>query len=308
MIDTGLDGWLFLTGGKNEVLRQYTDPDFPSQEVIDSWLRLLATRRTKLEALRADYYHVVAPDKLSVFPDKLGRTLDSFETRPAARLTALTAKNRFDFIIDPTSQLATVGDRFPTYFKTDTHWTVWGAYLAFDLVCRRMRIPAKHIPSFEGRPVAMVAQQLDLGSKLPVPVEEENIFTPLPPYVRRVGANKMVQIHEAAEVAGVRPSSNTGICVVYQNASPESIQKRLVIFGDSFCDYRPSSFTALFAETFAETHFIWSTSIDYSYVARSKPDVVLTEVAERFMTKLPDDTFDLVKYLTGRLRVSNATD
>ncbi len=50
----------------------------------------------------------------------------------------------------------------------------------------------------------------------------------------------------------------------------------------------------MLAETFRCVHFVWSAAIDWALVARLRPDIVLTESAERFMTRLPDDDgFDL---------------
>jgi hypothetical protein len=47
-------------------------------------------------------------------------------------------------------------------------------------------------------------------------------------------------------------------------------------------------------------HFIWSTSLDWPYIERVRPDIVLTEVAERFMAQLPDDTFSVERYAQDR--------
>jgi alginate O-acetyltransferase complex protein AlgJ len=309
MVEEGLDGWLFLTGGNNQVLRQYTDPNFFTVAAAENWLALLEKRKCRLLALRADYYHLLAPDKMSVFPKMFGRPLDSFDAHPISKLMALAGGSSEKFIIDPTQVLSRTGDRFQTYFKTDTHWTIWGAYLAYALTCKRMGVPDDQILSFEGRMFTTNLQSFDLGSKLSTSVKEDNIFTPLPPHVRRVKTSRIVDLTEEAERTGGKPPGmHNGISVVYQNEAPAAVPRRLVIFGDSFSGYQPSSMTALFAETFAETHYIWSTNIDYDYVERAKPDIVLTEVAERFMIVLPDDTFNLEAFVEGRLKFAPATD
>jgi hypothetical protein len=59
-------------------------------------------------------------------------------------------------------------------------------------------------------------------------------------------------------------------------------------------EFRPSNTTYLFAENFREVHFVWSPSVDYSYIARADATLVLTELAERFMVSLPDDQFNLL--------------
>ena len=57
----------------------------------------------------------------------------------------------------------------------------------------------------------------------------------------------------------------------------------------------------MMAETFSEVHFVWSTSLDYSYIESVAPDIVFTEIAERFMPKVPTDNFNLEKYFMKTL-------
>ena len=64
------------------------------------------------------------------------------------------------------------------------------------------------------------------------------------------------------------------------NDNADAIDKRLVIFGDSFMDFQESTTTIVFAEQFRETHFVWSSRIDYGYAARVEADIVMTETAE----------------------------
>ena len=63
----------------------------------------------------------------------------------------------------------------------------------------------------------------------------------------------------------------------------------VVLFGDSFSDYRPSSLTWLLAEEFSDVHFIWSAGLDFDYVQRVSATIVVSELAERFMSRLPQD-------------------
>ena len=75
---------------------------------------------------------------------------------------------------------------------------------------------------------------------------------------------------------------------------------------NSFSEYRPHLLTGLLAETFRTVLFVWSTSIDYGLVERFRPDVVITEMAERFIKNLPErnipvDGFDLDSFVLDRI-------
>src|SRR3984893_16906071 len=56
----------------------------------------------------------------------------------------------------------------------------------------------------------------------------------------------------------------------------------------------------LVAQTFREVHFFWSNSIDYGYITETKPDIVLSELAERFVKRVPDDKRDLRSFALAR--------
>ena len=73
-----------------------------------------------------------------------------------------------------------------------------------------------------------------------------------------------------------------------------------MLFGDSYAHFTPIMLTIMLAETFREVHFVWSASIDWGYVERARPDLVIVEIAERFMLRVPDDTFDLEAHAAER--------
>jgi hypothetical protein len=83
-----------------------------------------------------------------------------------------------------------------------------------------------------------------------------------------------------------------GSRVVFSNEQAPDPRK-IVVFGDSFSEYRPHLLTGILAETFAETHFLWASQIDWGYVNRVKPDFLITELAERFMTHVPTGDVDV---------------
>jgi len=52
----------------------------------------------------------------------------------------------------------------------------------------------------------------------------------------------------------------------------------------------PYMLTILLAKTLRELHVPWSTSLDWASIEGVRPDIVVTEGAERFMIPVPDDT------------------
>ncbi|PPC86883.1 MAG: hypothetical protein CTY36_17710, partial [Methylocystis sp.] len=64
-------------------------------------------------------------------------------------------------------------------------------------------------------------------------------------------------------------------------------------FGDSFAGVGSDRLTAQLAETARELIFVWSANVDWRLVKRLKPDIVITEIAERYMALAPNDRFNL---------------
>jgi hypothetical protein len=68
---------------------------------------------------------------------------------------------------------------------------------------------------------------------------------------------------------------------------------KILIFGDSYASQRADALTGMLAETAREVEFIWSSNLDWHYIERTRPDVVIYEIVERFMTVVPKDNLNL---------------
>jgi alginate O-acetyltransferase complex protein AlgJ len=95
------------------------------------------------------------------------------------------------------------------------------------------------------------------------------------------------------EAQGEGAAMRRGARVIYRNASPDADPRRLVLFGDSYANFVTEAasgvLTPMLAETFREFHFVWSSSVDWAYVERVRPDILVTEISERFMARVPVD-------------------
>jgi alginate O-acetyltransferase complex protein AlgJ len=112
--------------------------------------------------------------------------------------------------------------------------------------------------------------------------------------------NELTQFLELLNPALAAPMFR-GVAVQFQNSRPNCDKRRVLIFGDSFSEYRPHLLTGLLAETFQSVMFVWSAAIDYKIVESFRADIVLTEMAERFMKTLPDDNFDNQAFVLDRI-------
>jgi acetyltransferase AlgX (SGNH hydrolase-like protein) len=298
-VHVGRDGWLFLAKGSNEVLRFFTEPGFLTQAESNAWVDILRARRDRLAAMGIAYRHAFVPDKLAIYPEFFDGELPNLGRQPSAAIAeAATAAGLGDVLLDLAGPMRAAKGQAPMYLKTDSHWTFEGCMVAYRTICRSLGVPPRE--GLMDRPFSEMEIALDLGGKFDPPIREKARFRSLLHHARRVSANPLVQ-----EIERLRFRDSAGLLsassVVFENRSPSCHDARVVLFGDSYSEFRPHALTGLLAETFRETHFHWSASVDFGYVERVRPDIVLSEVAERFVKRLPDDGRDLERVAAERL-------
>lgn len=141
---------------------------------------------------------------------------------------------------------------------------------------------------------------MDLGAKVDPVVEENVYFHELTENVKYSWKNELVLYTEKSSLDN-DTGLHQGSSVLFKNSNPH-IDKRVVVFGDSFSEYRPHLLTAILAETFSEVLFIWSLSLDFDLIKKFGPDICISESAERFMPHyVPDDKFDSIEYIQKKL-------
>lgn len=308
----GRDGYLFVIGGSNNLLEQYEYSDRNDYNLI-KWRQIIIGQYEALQKKGIAYRHMIAPEKVSILPDMMGVSVNP-QLSPARRLYEddplwlagpkgtlaylqhLRRRRRWRSIcIDLFGPMRAAEDRAHLYFKVDSHWSYRGRCFAYERVCEALGTrpvrdledrKKQHIPDFAG----------DLGGRCDPPITEDQIIVHAQRDAVRTYASPIV-LHR--EQFGLGSTLHTGAHVAYRNNRAND-RRRLLLFGDSFSHWAPIMLTILLAETFREVHFVWSTSIDYGLVDRVKPDIVLTEMAERFLYQTVEDDFDVEAYAQER--------
>ncbi|HKZ10558.1 MAG TPA: hypothetical protein VJL61_07615 [Rhodanobacteraceae bacterium] len=129
----GRDGWLYFTGNGGladmQGISPYTETQLQNDvEQINARGELLAVRGIH-------YGFVVFPDKHTVYPQFLpGGVYAGFEHRRLNALDAAMAQTGHDYYFDATDALHrdAAHSPFRLYYKSDTHWNPWGAYLGYE--------------------------------------------------------------------------------------------------------------------------------------------------------------------------------
>ena len=285
-VHEGHDGWLFLTGTL-ATLYDRRAGGLPDTK-LGEWVKLIETRSSRLEKMGIEYVHMPAPEKLTIYDNKLREPIVDWRLSPALRLGEMLRHSPYAHaLLDIVGAVRAARDVRPLFPKTDSHWNADGAFIAYRELCGRIDlVPAVNLQSRKGVDYHAV---LDLGARMSPPQAEWFKLYDFTRDSRRTYANSMARYLETIGEAQVEFGASH---LAFRNNSPHAT-KKILIFGDSFSAQGMNSLTGMLAETASEVEFVWSADLDWRYIERARPDVVVSEMAERVMGYLPQDNLSL---------------
>jgi alginate O-acetyltransferase complex protein AlgJ len=288
-VHKGLDDWLFLTGGSNFVTTLYQrEGGHLPDSALGRWRDAILDRKARCDAIGARFAHLVIPEKLTIYGHKQAEPLVDPDLAPGLRLIELFDGDPAAYgYVDLIGPMRARRDDVDLYWRTDTHWNPAGCLLGYEILCNALGLAPN--AALSERPFVDEARLLDLGSKLDPPIYESVREVTWRLDATRVYCNNVVRLLEAHEYGG---EIHVGSHAIFKNpAAPNAC--KLLLFGDSFAGVSPRSFTTMLAETVSELEFVWSANVDWALVKRSRPDIVVTEIAERYMALPPNARFNL---------------
>lgn len=121
----GQEGHLFER--RNRVVEQVCEGEI-ADALVARWAALIAAREARCRALGVRFLFLIAPEKHVVYADKLPPGLAVSAQRPARRILAALPEGVRGCVLYPDDRLRAMRRLGETYYRTDTHWTSFGAY------------------------------------------------------------------------------------------------------------------------------------------------------------------------------------
>ena len=283
----GKEGWIFQTSER--VIQDYQN-DMPFTE------KQLSELQQNLDEVAAVFQKqgialvvVVAPDKSSIYPDYMPTELQLL--RPQSRFDQIVqylkqhGKNQ---ILDLRQELIAYRAEQLVYYKTDSHWTDYGAYIAYREILNALQpTHPELIPRAlsEFKPESMGLVSMDLAGLIgSVRIKEEKII------LNPVEETKTTR-HD------VQTDDGRWITMTW---NPNKILPRAVIYYDSFLYPIIPWFNDQFSQITYIPHFTNASTWNLSWVNQMNADVVIVEITEKYIHNIatlvnPQNIPDLMK-------------
>lgn len=266
----GHQGHIFINDGANNWVDQLLGLHSNANSAVNEYEILLEARRLLFRDLGIFYKHLIVPEKDVIYPD-LNPNLNSAslsEDRVAMRL----ATSEFnDMLHYSYMDLLDVKKYGFVFLKRNSHLNFFGGYFVAKNFLKSIGFDLPDIIDIDYK---IYKWPDDLSMKF---VDDLNTSRPV-----------LVTHAQVKEISEGLNGGHVGRKIIFSNQSA-SVDKKLLIFGDSY-SWNPDAGFARFASLiFKEVMFVWSASVDFKIVQEFAPDYVVTESAERFHIKPPVD-------------------
>jgi len=127
----GKNGWLFLGNDYNQTINQYRGIKQLKEKELKNWFSFFENIDAYLANQKIPLYILIPPDKHRIYPEFLP---DHLSKKGISPYEQILAKNKNLQIIDllNTLQKKNKKSEHLLYYKTDSHWNFYGAYLAYQ--------------------------------------------------------------------------------------------------------------------------------------------------------------------------------
>ena len=268
----GREGWLFL--GEAPTRESYQASVLFSAKELADWKSELERRRDWLAARGSDYLLVIAPEKSTMYPEYMPGAVPRIgHTTRLDQLTAYLAKTSDLKALDLRADLNQARSQYPTYFRTDTHWNDWGAFVAYQAIMKRLSVDHPQLHPVSATDYTFTEQGM-AGGDLAGMLGLEDMLND-----KAIVAQRIVPTGVQSAETGIAPLANVPIWGSQPEARgvPGLDAPAAIIFRDSF----GKALITFLAQDFRRSLYLNRYGLDEEAIVRERPAIVIQEIAER---------------------------
>lgn len=269
----GKDDWLFYAGDNSIELYRNQRPLSSLQ--LDNTRRALALRMRPLQVANRSYLFVVVPDKHTIYPEEMPAYMSRRDPPSQLDQVGTMAEKEHLPVLDLRATLRQGKADGQVYFKDDSHWTDWGAYLGYRRIMAALPLPNLPVIDLDTTQFAVASEHAgDLAGMAGLTRREATRTSAMLP-------DRCAFTATASEPVGDDMSMQRTFC-------PQARHK-IMFIGDSFTEGLIKYLSRSFGEVVyvARSGFKPSREI-IPLIERERPDLVIEELAERHLDSLAD--------------------
>ena len=260
----------FLFENDKNVISDFTLTTKYDTLAITTSQAIMQQRRNWLDKKGIKFYVLFAPNKNQVYPEMMP---SSFNQKPGFginQLTEYTSLLRAANIttINPVDRLKAAKKNRLCYYKSDTHWNLYGGFIAYQHLMDSIR---KDFPD-----IATVKEE-DFDIKTQTAYNGDLAYMcSIEKYIPR--EDVYMQFKDPSKKL-LMPNSSSLMIKFKDNPTLENRKLKVLMFRDSYANYM-IPFINLH---FSDATYVWSYEFMDKLIEEEKPDVVIFESLQRFV-------------------------
>ncbi|WP_277668747.1 alginate O-acetyltransferase AlgX-related protein [Caproiciproducens galactitolivorans] len=281
-VKIGKNGWYYYTGDNNLEIASGTYP--MTQDTLEKIKEAQVAIQQVLKKKGITYVLVLTPSKVSVYPENL---VGDFQVRQTVidEVADYLTKNTTIPVINLKNDLLKAKQKQTVYFKTDTHWNQVGAYVGYSAIINRLN----DLGIIDSKPTDITTYPSTHKGEFSVMMGDADLLPAEPFQATKIISPKAERLESGDLYNEIDSLDQTNYVYkpfyLYHNPSVQN--KKLLIYGDSF--FEKWNVDQLFAQNFSDLTYIWSYCIRNNVVNAVKPNIVILEQTERYITNLAND-------------------
>ena len=255
----GQTGWYFLGNNYYNTLNDAFGNDSFSTNELTTIKNNLLSINSYLKSKHIAFYVVVVPNKNSIYKEHLPYKLKQKSTK-LITLQHQLGNTDISFI-NLTEHLKSAKSQQQLYYKTDSHWNTFGAFIGYEKMMdhfqNKFSVEANIISDYKIETDFEIYG--DLTRLLKINIPENSI------YVKKINDNLS--------------EDYTKPILRYSNGINDI---KLLMFRDSFAN----NLIPFLNDTFGETLYLKDYTINENLIEKEKPNIIILQIAERKLRTL----------------------
>jgi hypothetical protein len=275
----GKQGWLFMDkpGNYPGTVEYYRSLRLFSRQELEQWKRVLEERHQWLTQRGIHYLFMIVPNKNTIYPEYMPDHIR--KVRPYSRMDQLVSFLREYSnvpVLDLRKALWQAKEKKVVYSRTDTHWNAYGAYIAYREL---MKFVSRYFEKAQPLPLSRFGIETrnwsggDLAEMLFLHREvlRENVL--------RLGDDAPLKA-----AGGGLPKISPFVKQGYTENKTAPLPNILMVHDSFYKRLKP-----YLSESFSRVLYIWDWDMNCypRIIERENPQLVIDEMAERFLMSSP---------------------